>query len=293
MAAKKSRGRRPPTRGTGRKPPTRGTGRKPPARGSGRKPPTKGTGRKPPAKKPAATKQEVAKKQPVETSQPESVVISKQDQKMVDEACQEISSILEKTLFKGTIEVGQYVLKTFFDDDPKVARSRGRKKGASFRLLTDRCDTGALPVSKSWLHSAVGLAIQDRELVGHGGAYQQLTPTHRVRLLPVKSPDEVDRLAQEVLEEELTTRQLQERVAEVVANQPRRPGGRRPKNPLVKALERASRTFTIDGKPMPIRAREVKALEEQDARQALEAARVLSKKIEEVVKKLEARLQKE
>jgi len=246
----------------------------------------KKSSRKPPAKKKPRTL-----KKPEKAQTPEVDVITAEQQQLVEDACSHITSTLERTLFKGMIEVGQYVLKTFFDNDPKVARSRSRKKGASFRLLTDRCDTDALPVGKSWLFNAVGLAIKDVELEGKSDAYAQLTPTHKVKLLPVKNPEDVDQLAQQVLEEGLTTRQLQERVSGIVAEQPRGPGGRKPKKVLLKTLDDAVKPFMQDSRVRPVRKADVDELDEKEAKTALQSARKLAKQIEQMVNKLEARLQ--
>lgn len=107
------------------------------------------------------------------------------DEERVDEACAHIRGLLHKTVFKGMTEVGAYVLDRFFAGKPEDARSHNPKKNASYRALVERCDSPTLPIGRAWLHGAVNLAIRDRELDGQSEAYDQLTPTHKLQLLPI------------------------------------------------------------------------------------------------------------
>ena len=70
----------------------------------------------------------------------------KVDRELVDRAATHIREVLEKTVTRGTEEVGRYLLRTFYDDDPQLYFSANPNKHASLRLLLDRCESLELPV---------------------------------------------------------------------------------------------------------------------------------------------------
>jgi len=146
---------------------------------------------------------------------------------LVEQAVQHINEIAASTVEKGCqgiLEIGRYVLDKFFDNDPGKARFRSPQKETSFRELETH---PGLQLSKSSLHNAVALAIQEHYLleVGKGKVPESVSATHRVALLAIKPSDEQDKkavaetarlklkLMQEVSEKGLSVRQLQERIA--------------------------------------------------------------------------------
>jgi hypothetical protein len=212
------------------------------------------------------------------------------DSRLVDEACRHITDLLQRTFFKGISEVGEYVLRRFFDGDPEQARSRNPLKNASYRALVDRCGTLALPVSRSWLNAAVNLAIQDRILAGQSDAYDRLSPTHKVRLLPLAGEDrKVIQLAERAARREMSTRQLREEVARELAKLPKGPAGRKPQNPIVTTLNRATRTFTLDGGRHSFRKTDVNALTDDEAAAVQESAQKLMERLRDLMQKLKER----
>jgi len=88
--------------------------------------------------------------------------VSVMDRKLVDEAARWITERVAATLKLGAQEVGEYLPDRFFRNDPTLARSRNPHKNASFRALAEKCGTPELPVSKSWLNNAVGVALPPR-----------------------------------------------------------------------------------------------------------------------------------
>jgi hypothetical protein len=74
---------------------------------------------------------------------------------VVDEAVCRIRKILVDTVQRGAVEIGEYVFERFFAGDPGIVRSKNPRKKASFRLLAARCGTPDLPISCTWLNSAV------------------------------------------------------------------------------------------------------------------------------------------
>ncbi len=69
------------------------------------------------------------------------------DKKLVDEAVKWIRDTALEGIKKTLIEVGDYILKRFFNDDIELARSKNPLKNASFRALAERCGTTDFPVS--------------------------------------------------------------------------------------------------------------------------------------------------
>jgi len=212
------------------------------------------------------------------------------DMKLVDKACRDITAIVQKTFFKGMTEVGDYILDNFYGGDVDAARAHNPAKETSYRVLTEKCGTQAFPVSKSWLNGAVGLAIMDRMLAKQSKAYDQLSPTHKLRLLPLGEPKKVIQFAEKAIKKNLSTRALQQLVAEERANLPKSGLGRKPKNPIIKSLDRAAKTFTLDGgAKRSFRKSDVNALSDEEVSDALKSATNLMTKLQDLVNKLEER----
>ena len=211
--------------------------------------------------------------------------------RLVDEACEHIASLLQKTLFKGMSEVGVYILKTFLADDEAEARSRNPIKSASYRQLLMRCDTLALPVSKSWLNNAVNLALLERSMGGGetSAAWTQLSPTHKVRLLPIRDPKTVAQLADKAVKKKMSTRQLQGAVLEELAKKPKDGRGRPPINPIMKALKGATKIFVLAGGKRSFSKADVGTLDNARVSEALKAANALKARLESLIDKLENR----
>lgn len=149
------------------------------------------------------------------------------------------------------LEIGQYLLEKFFDNDPAQVRFRGPQKETSFRELENHPQ---LQMSRSSLHNAVSFAIQEHQLieVGKGPVPEVISLSHRLALLLIRPSDYRDKkavlekarlklkLIQEVAEKRLSVRQLQDRVSEITGKmiaagsseadeESERPGPRLPK----------------------------------------------------------------
>ncbi len=112
-------------------------------------------------------------------------VVEEVDDNLVDEAVVKIRAILDDTVAKGAVAVGEYVLRTFFGDDLEQVRSRDAKSGLSFRALAERCGSAELPISKSWLHAAVSVVAMRRALP-QAERFKALPPSHQTALLPLR-----------------------------------------------------------------------------------------------------------
>jgi len=85
------------------------------------------------------------KKEPPMTEMLPEVIM---DDATIDEAVQFINERVVKIVYKGSLEIGQYVLERFFDNNIQLAGSKIANKPVSFRKLCARPD---LKVSRSTL----------------------------------------------------------------------------------------------------------------------------------------------
>jgi hypothetical protein len=167
------------------------------------------------------------------------------DSNPIHEAAAWISAKVASTLRKGAEEVGQYVLDRFFGSRADLAKARNPHKSASYRALAAKCGTADLPVSKTWLNNAVGIAIMVRNLPENAKAFRALPPSFQQTLLPIRDPDAVEMLANHAATSELTCRQLREIVADRLAQTPKTKGRGRPRTPAI--LKKLGRSATILG----------------------------------------------
>jgi len=96
--------------------------------------------------------------------------------------------------------VGDYVLNTFFGEDPETFHTRG-KGHATFPALAERED---LRLGFSALYKAVAVVEQRRLLPDNLASVLSLE--HQVKLLPVKDENEKVELARRAVQEELSSR---------------------------------------------------------------------------------------
>jgi hypothetical protein len=96
-----------------------------------------------------------------------------------------------KSMATEMLAVGRFLLKEFFDDDPKRVADRDPAKMNSFRDLAARKD---LLLGYTTLFRCVKLAIQEQRF-GTVASMQQLTMTHRIALLSVDEEALVRQLA--------------------------------------------------------------------------------------------------
>ncbi len=129
-------------------------------------------------------------------------MLTKKDQKILDEAVDFINRKLNE-VSRSMIDIGEYLLDKFFDGDPKKVKSRSPRKGVSLRKLAERDD---LDMSFSSLSNAVNLAVQEELLKEKESEY--LTESHRVLLLSVGDEDEKMKYADQVIEEQMSRREL-------------------------------------------------------------------------------------
>lgn len=211
------------------------------------------------------------------------------EKKLVDEAVTWIRDTALEGIKKTLVEVGDYILKKFFNDDIDLARSKNPFKNASFRALAERCGTTDFPVSRTWLGSAVGVAMISRQLSSPKSAFRQLGPALQETLLPLKDPDRVEKVAQKVIEGEFTLREARKAVAQERAKTPKGDGrGRRPTPSIVKTLNRSLKLFTFEGGKRSFTKADVEELDEDQKKVAIKSAEALVDRVKTLVEKLKS-----
>jgi hypothetical protein len=221
-----------------------------------------------------------------EATKPEETPV---DEKLVEKAVVYIRKTLAETLFKGATDVGDYVLKQFFGDDPEQVRSQNPHKNASFRSLSEKCG-GELPIAKSWLYNAVSVAVMRRLLPAGDGAFKQLPPSHQAALLPLREPVKVEKIAERAVAKNLSVRALRDIVEKEVEKAPKE-GERRGRPPtpvIVKTLNRSLKVFTLEGGKRSFTKAMVEELDEDQKKDALKSAQALAASLAKLIEKLEA-----
>lgn len=214
------------------------------------------------------------------------------DEKLVEQTVEWIRAKMTETVFRGMTEIGEYVFQKFFGGDPERVRSRKPDKSASFRSLVERCEAGDLPLRKSALHNAVGIAVMRRLLPEDDAAFKQLPPTHQATLLPLKDPAKVEKVAQRAVTRELTVRDLKEIVTEEVAkNAPEDERRGRPKKPVIlKTLDRSLKVFNVESGSRSFTKAHFDELSDDETKAALKSAKALLASLNKLIEKLGERV---
>jgi len=160
---------------------------------------------------------------------------TKQDEKLVDKAAKQIREILARTVAQGLEEVGTYLLDTFYEGKPELYQSLKPSKHASLSLLEERCETLDLPVSRTFLANAIGVAVMTTHLP-KSSSFLKLPPSHKTELLGISTPEKAENLAAKVLEGKLTVQKLRELVRKERAKGKKNPQGRKPTPTVVRVL---------------------------------------------------------
>ena len=135
----------------------------------------------------------VDKHEKPEGKDPEILEEAEVDQELVEEAAKFIQKTLAETVFKGAQEVGSYIFKHFFGGKVERVTSKDPAKDASFAALATRCGTPELPISKTWLFNALGVAVACRSLPA-SSAFRKLLPSHQTALLPLRQEDDFEKV---------------------------------------------------------------------------------------------------
>jgi len=124
---------------------------------------------------------------------------SKVNNQLVEDASNEIKSILLEHLGAASYEVVDYLLKTFFDGKKENLKKKKLEGHKSFQklLFSIQDVTGK---SKSWLYEAIKLWL-DRDLLEDCDEYMELSISHRALLLKEPDVKEKKKLAKQFLQD--------------------------------------------------------------------------------------------
>ena len=132
------------------------------------------------------------------------------DQDLIDKSIIFINEKANETLYKGSIEIGEYLLKNFYNDSIEQASSRNPNKQKSYRML---CQSSELVVPAGTLSIMVRVAAQERWFEKDGIETKGLSYTHKAELIKLKDDNPVKKdLIRKCIEESLSSRALSELV---------------------------------------------------------------------------------
>jgi hypothetical protein len=207
----------------------------------------------------------------------------KVDRALVDRSVSHIRDVMAKTVTRGLDEIGQYLLKAFFDDDPAIFLASSPNKHASLRKLMDRCDSLELPVSKTFLVNALRMAVVTKELP-NAASFNRLPPSHRVELLRVRAPEKREQLATRAVAGKLSVLKLRTLVQKQEVRDKAAPGRGRTSTPgVLKSIEGCLRLLRDEetGKLLFRRSDVAEMTDEQHAR-AGAAFKALEKRVSDL-----------
>ena len=136
---------------------------------------------------------------------PENVIGSPLFDMHVEASVKFINNKIAETVFRGSIEIGEYVLKYFFNDDVELASSLDPFKSASYSAL---CSHPDLAVSRTTLARMVRVAAQERFFIENNVDTDKLQYVHRIELIKLENDDKKLELVQTCIESSLTSRKL-------------------------------------------------------------------------------------
>lgn len=170
----------------------------------------------------------------------------KVDKALVDRAVSHIRDVVSKTVARGLDDVGTYLLREFYDDDPALYLSASPSKHASLSTLIERCESLELPVSRTFLANALRMAAVTKQLP-RAATFHKLPPSHRIELLRVRAPEKLERLASKVVEGKLSVQKLRTLVQKEQEKGKDTARGRKRSPEVLKAIEACLRVLRDEG----------------------------------------------
>ncbi|MCD4735739.1 MAG: hypothetical protein K8R53_06820 [Bacteroidales bacterium] len=139
------------------------------------------------------------------------------DEKLINNAVQFINEKANETLYKGSIQIGEYILKKFFEGDPALASSKNPKKQQSFNKLYAHDD---LIVHPNQLGLMVRVASQEQYFIEKKIDTRTLSYTHKASLVKVDNGLKKTNMVKKCIKEEWNTRQLEETIKKYLKSLP-------------------------------------------------------------------------
>ncbi|MFC1857313.1 hypothetical protein ACFL9U_04705 [Thermodesulfobacteriota bacterium] len=139
------------------------------------------------------------------TRERETLPTSSTDQRLIDSAVICINNMVAETICRGSIEIGEYLLIHFFNNDIELATSKNAHKSLSFNALCNHPDIAA---SQSTLTRMVRVAAQERFFLSKRIDINRLSYSHRLELIKLENGDVKIELAWQCIRSSLSHRQL-------------------------------------------------------------------------------------
>ena len=134
------------------------------------------------------------------------------DQNLVENAVQEIKNMVSKNFTNAMMEVGQYLIKEFFNNDLNLAKQKKSVKEMSFlQVINELKFKGEGNPSKSWLYNAINLVVDSAALADFH-SFGNLPLSSKLLLSGIKDMTLKKELAEIALNENLSTSQLREKI---------------------------------------------------------------------------------
>ncbi len=146
------------------------------------------------------------------------------DMAHINQVEERVSEILENKVTRAIDEVGDILLKEFFDDKPECYRARDGKH-PSLKQLLKRCGSKGIFCKRTFLANALLLAVARHEI--KSAAYHQLSPSHRTEMLRLDTSAgsaqmaEFNALADRAYEEDFTVLTIRQEVKRINRVEPR------------------------------------------------------------------------
>lgn len=135
------------------------------------------------------------------------------DQDLVEKAFIEINKVVSQHFTNAMEEVGEYIIKTFYNNNFDRASKDKPVKGKSLLALKNKFkDEGH---SKSWFYYAVGIAADKKKFdeIGYD-RYKELNISHRRILTSVKDLEQKKKYVEETLNKNLSVVALENKIRE-------------------------------------------------------------------------------
>ncbi len=154
--------------------------------------------------------------------------LSPEERQQVEEAAEYVGGLLareKKVALDTALEIGGYLLDNFYEGSEDLYRTHQQGTPA-LHALVDRLELGTNAIGLRQLHNYIVVAIQDRRWGYHiekgrmEESVRQLNLTSRAHLTRCRNVNDEIRIAEEAVDESLSTRQVLERVQEANATGP-------------------------------------------------------------------------
>lgn len=141
----------------------------------------------------------------------------KPDDALVEKAYEDLREIFvkhyETARNNAMLDAGKYIIAAFYDGDFQRAKDKKQVvKKKSLNQLIKRLQTQANDApTKTWIYDAVGLAVDEHEFESFQ-TYGKISVSHKLKLLTVEEIKDKKLLTQEIVEKNLSVRDLSARI---------------------------------------------------------------------------------